>query len=267
MRKVFSSILQDLKDGENVENYLIILISVIIAALNLIGAASFAVISSAILGVLSLVAYGQIKSSRLLKTIKQSTEIQGVTAFYSDRQNVPALEKRITLSTEEIGIMGLQLSAIIHNYLPLLTQQALKGCRIKLLMMSPTDESGIALPWVEEVGKVHTFLGLRNMLNSNIEQLSNWYEELPATLRKQVEIKLFPTIPTVSTLFIDKDSDSGLIKVEPILHKFPPSQRPSFVVNRYSAPALYKNLVGSFDDLWLQSFKLESINGKGGISS
>jgi hypothetical protein len=61
---------------------------------------------------------------------------------------------------------------------------------------------------------------------------------------------LYPTIPTVSVLLIDKDKESGSLKVEPILHKFPPSERPSFVVDRSSSPALYRKLVDSFNDLW-----------------
>jgi hypothetical protein len=186
MKKQLASILQDIKDGENIENYLLILAALVIAVLSLTGITNDAIITSVILAVLSLIIYGQIKSDRLLRSIKQTSEIQGISAFYPDRQNVPSLENRIFASHEEVAVMGLQLSAIAHSYLPLLKQQAQKGCRIKLLMMSPVDETGNALPWVDEVGKIHTFIGLRGILISNIVHLSNWLEELPNDVRKRV---------------------------------------------------------------------------------
>jgi hypothetical protein len=250
MKDQLVSILQDIKDGENIENYLLILAALVIAILSLVGIKNDAIITSIILAVLSLIIYGQIKTDRLLRSIKQASEIQGISAFYPDKQHVPPLESRISTSHEEVAIMGLQLSDIAIFYLPLLKQQAIKGCRIKLLMMSPVDDTGNALPWVDEVGKVHNFIGFRGMLISNIVHLTNWLEELPKDIRKRVEVRLYTTIPTASVILIDKDKESGSIKVEPIFHKFPPSERPSFVVDRSSSPALYRKLVDSFNDLW-----------------
>ena len=256
MKKQLMSILQDIKEGENIENYLLILAALVIAILSLFNITDDNIFESAILAVLSLVIFGQIKSDRLLRSIKQASEIKGISAFYSDRQNVPPIEDRILTAHKEVAIMGLQLSTITHSYLPLLKQQAQIGCQIKLLLMSPTDDKGNPLPWVDEVGKIHTFLGLKGILNINIVQLTNWFEELPIDVQKRIEIKLYSTIPSGSILLIDKDLETGSIKVEPILYKFPPAERPSFIVTRSSSPGLYKNLLDSFNDLWNKGFNL-----------
>lgn len=259
MKDQLNAIVQDIKEGENIENYFLILAALVVAVLSLLGIANSAVITSVILAVLSLIIYGQIKSDRLLRSIKQVSEIQGIKTFYPDRQNVPTLESQVMSSHEEVAVMGLQLGALTHIYLPLLEQLATRGCRIKLLMMNPVDKAGSPLPWVDEVGKVHTFLGLHGILIGNMTHLSDWLEGLPKDARKRVEIRLYSTIPTISAILIDKDRDTGTIKVEPIIHRFPPSERPSFVVNRSSSSALYRKLVDSFNDLWNKGLDISDV--------
>jgi len=261
MKNRFSAIIQDINDGENVENYLLVLAALVVAVLNIFEVANDTIIASTILAVLSMIIYSQIKSDRLLRSIRKVSEIRGIRTFYPDRQNVPSLENRLLLCHEEVAIMGLQLSAITHSHMALLKKQAIKGCHIKFLMMNPIDGDGNKLPWVEEVGKVTSFVGLHEILISNILHLSNWLEKIPDGVRNRVEIKLYSTIPTASILLIDKDKDTGTIKVEPILHGVEPSERSSFVVDRSSSPTLYQNILDSFNDLWSEGQNIsDSIN-------
>ena len=62
MKDQLASILQDIKDGENIENYLLILAALVIAVLSLVGITNNAIISSVVLAVLSLMIDGQINN-------------------------------------------------------------------------------------------------------------------------------------------------------------------------------------------------------------
>lgn len=260
MRRQLAYLVQDIKHGENLEHYILIVLAMTVAVLTILGIASSAAIASATLTVLSLMIYDQVKLRRILSHKHSDTNIHGITQFYPNRESLIPLEKVLSESKSEIAIMGLQLGAIIHSYLPLLRQRASQGCRIRLLMMSPVSKEAKPLPWVDEVGKVHTFISLSQILQSNISHLTNWLAELPDEVKTKIEVRLYGTIPTASVLLIDKDSDSGVIKVEPVLHQFPPHNRPSFVVERHSSLVLYSHMVDSFNSLWEMSIELSALS-------
>ena len=160
---------------------------------------------------------------------------------------------------EDISILGIQLGAITHSFLPLLEEKAQSGVKINLLLLSPINESGDSLSWVNEFGRVHTFPHLSQILRNNIVRLADWYEELPSEIKANVNIRLYTTIPTTSILFLDKDKDDGSIKVEPIIYKFSPNERPSFQVTQSSSPKLYKKLVASFNNLWQTGVEINNL--------
>jgi len=115
--------------------------------------------------------------------------------------------------------------------------------------MSPVNETGEPLAWLDEVGEIHTYKYLRQILSSNIVRLNDWFNGLAKENQENVQIKLYKKIPTASILLIDKNRESGSIRVEPILHNFPPNERPAFTVTRSSSFELYNKLVDSFNDM------------------
>ncbi|MFZ5517398.1 MAG: hypothetical protein ACOY90_12205 [Candidatus Zhuqueibacterota bacterium] len=260
MFKSLSNILQDLKEGKNIENYLLIIIALVVAILGILDNIKQQISISVTLAVLSLLIYNQIKNNRSLLSLQISSRIKGISDFFTDRSDVPSIDKILNETKQELIIMGLQLGAVTHLHLPLLRQKAQKGIKIKLLIMSPINKDGKLLPWVGEVGKVHTFKGLPDLLKNNILHQKDWLDEInDPSVKANIEIKCYPTIPTASILFIDKDTNSGMIKVEPILHKFTPQHRPSFIVKKIDSENLYEKLIESFKHLWNEALSIDEI--------
>jgi hypothetical protein len=124
--------------------------------------------------------------------------------------------------------------------------------------MSPSDRSGGPASWVSEVGRIHTFTGLPDILKGHIQSFRDWLLGMNDSLRSRIAIRLFPTIPTSSVVLIDKDLDDGLIKVEGLLFKVPPDFRPSYIVRRQTCPDLFERLVDMFNQLWDESIDIHT---------
>ncbi len=64
----------DIKNGENLDSYLTIILSIVIATLGLLGAASSQIVSAAILGILALVGNSLLISRRSAQEVKKAAE-------------------------------------------------------------------------------------------------------------------------------------------------------------------------------------------------
>ncbi len=221
------------------------------------------IISSVTLTILAILIFGQIKMNHLIDSIRSNQDFSGINKFYSNRAEMPSFDEWLDKSKEEVIIMGIQLGAITHIFLPKLLKCAERGVKVKLLLMSPISREGDKLPWVDEVGKLHTFKNLEEALIHNLQHINNWYEEIKATkIKSNIEIRCYDTIPTFSAVIIDYKTSNGFIKTEPIFYNFPPSDRPSFITTKYNSNQLYNHLTNSCLTLWDSSIGITTIINK-----
>ena len=98
---------------------------------------------------------------------------------------------------------------------------------------------------------------LAKILPDNIERFIDWYSHLDLDAKENIEIKTYPTFPTVSVISIDKDHPSrGYIRLEPIIYKSPPEDLPSFCISISNSPNLYPVLRKRYNQLWGNSTPL-----------
>lgn len=195
------------------------------------------------------------------KCTRETDFIKDTPFFCKNRSEIPPFKNMLNKGREEIAIMGLQLGRIKYDFLTYLEECAKRGCEIKLLMMSPKDKNGKTLPWVDEVGLTHCFPVLKQDLRHGIFCLKGWLDRLStgSQILSKIKIKLYPNIPTVSVLFIDKDTNDGFIKIESLIVGFPPSERPSFIIDRKGCPKLYEKMLSSFNKLWENGIDIRAI--------
>ena len=186
------------------------------------------------------------------KLIKESSvEIQAkIVDFYPDRNSIPPFIELLNSCRQELKILGVTFSVIIHNHQNSFKDILDNGINVELLMMSPIDMRGRELPWVDEIGKVYNFDGFSDLLRANIKAIKSWRNQLEVSNRQNLKIKFYPTLPTTTMLIIDKQSEEGFLKLESLLFKFPPLSRPSYILKNKQSPDLFKCLVGMFDKLW-----------------
>jgi hypothetical protein len=170
--------------------------------------------------------------------------------FYPDRTELPSIRDRLLSSSQEIYIFGLQLGQVVHDGLPLIEQRAREGYKVNLALLSPTDQAGSPISWINEMGSVHGFPNLDETLRANINRLATWHSGLRAAHGKNVGIRLYADIPTASVILVDPKKVDGYIHVEPILHGLDPSQRPSFCIRRSDSPGLYDGVRSRYLALW-----------------
>lgn len=257
MRRAIRSVVADMKAGRNVDNYILIALALVVAILAAAGVTSQSVVSAVLLAIMAALVYGQIKNSKQF----ESSQMQSAAAasFREDRLTLPPLSDRLAPCQEKVQILGVQLGGMVHDYLHLLESLASAGRSIELLLMSPVDKDGVALPWVGEVGQVHTFKNLERVLNDNLNRLSDWHSDLETGSRSRIAIRFYPSIPTVSMVMVDVGRYNGWVQVEPLIYHVTPSLRPSFTITRHSSNKLFERLVQSYARLWQSAMPLDEV--------
>jgi hypothetical protein len=190
------------------------------------------------------------------RDLKETRSVRSWRVF-ADRSETPSLRDRIESGSSEVYIFGLQLGHVVHELLPLLHRRAGEGYRVNLALLSPVDAAGQQLTWIDQMGMVHSFPNLDQILRTNIERLKQWSSTFDEPRTKNIKIRLYRQIPTASVVIFDPDRSTGYIQVEPILHRLDPSQRPAFWVRRSDSHLLYTNVLSSYLELWRAATPLE----------
>ncbi len=80
-------ILNDLRQGKDIEKYLLVILALVIGIIDIFGFGNQSIINAVILAVLAVLAYGRISDRR-----KQDIRIRGIREFHENRSTVPTLD-------------------------------------------------------------------------------------------------------------------------------------------------------------------------------
>ena len=264
MRSWLGKAWEDLKDQKNLETYVAILIATVAALLSLIdgwlgdGSKLESFKFAATLGLLGVLSNGALEIRRGLPGPDQGL-VGPVWRFFAGRRFIPDLDDRIEASHKSVTIFGVQLNAIVHTHKEIIRERAAHGVQIQLAMLSPFDKVGAPIPWIDELGEVHSTGGLRTLLATNLSNLKQWRLKLPEEIARNIEIRCYREIPTASVILYDVDTKQGYIHVEPIMTHLEPSGRPVFWLREKDDPSLYSSLASSYRDLWDRAIPVEDV--------
>jgi len=245
----FQEILEDLKKGRNIELYITIGLAIVIAILAVFNVTPPSTVSAVTLAVLAMLTYQIIKNRRI-------STIQGIRAFYPDRSYLPPLNTSLGKARHELFIVGVYLGRIVQDQLTLLEEKARAGCKVKLLIMSTTLADSTSNPLVDKTGAMTGFPELFSTLSATTTRFRDWWQSLESSARNNVELRCYEGPPTLTAIFVDKDSPNGLIHIEPIVPKSRPEERPSFRITPHEGGDLYARLRDKYEALWAQSSSL-----------
>ncbi|MEU8302615.1 hypothetical protein AB0C84_03565 [Actinomadura sp. NPDC048955] len=215
------------------------------------------VVSATMVLLLGIVALATAEIRRVLATTNFASP--GRARVFIDRAQLPPLRGLLESSHRTVEIYGVQLGHIVHHLLPVIAEQATADCRFRLALLSPVYPDGEKVPWVNELGAVHGFANLEDVLRANIAQLRHWHASLTPKQRRNIEIRGFSAIPTASVILVDTDRTMGFVHVEPILHAIAPSDRPTFWVTKADSSKLYNLVVDHYHSVWTSATSLEDL--------
>lgn len=175
--KILQQIWHDIRQGENIDLYLTVLIAVALAILNLFGITDY-LIGPITLAVLALLSISSLVNRRRLEDI---LERLGPPENKLVQNKLPPNLEDTIKDCRELWIIGIYLGRTLATYYPILKEKLQNGDSIKVLI---TDPNGISYPLVskrstapvtpEEVQhhirlSLSTLCALREISSSNME--------------------------------------------------------------------------------------------------
>lgn len=129
--------------------------------------------------------------------------------------------------------------------------------RIRILMMSPTDENGKINPNVKEYVSRWNYYGLQAKLEANHDIMKKWLSSLPSRTKQRIEVRSYFNIPVANYLLIDQGELRGYIQVElPIFYGLDLENLPHYIVRRKDDENFFQQHIDSFENLWQKSYIL-----------
>jgi len=179
--------------------------------------------------------------------------------FFGSRYDLPTLAETAKTVQEELWIFGLQLGQVVHEAFPSLENLATAGSLVKIAVLSPVDHDGKPIPWIADIGVVHSCPNLPEVLRANLRSFLYWHQTLPPDQASRVEIRAYTDIPTATVILADPGLRSGYIHVEPILYRMEPVRRPSFRIRRTDDNQLFDVLFLRYTELWNRAVLLRDL--------
>ena len=130
--KVLQQIWDDVRQGENIDLYLTVLVAVTLTMLNILGVAPSTWLMPITLAVLSMLAISSLGNRHRLERI-----LENETAESLFGEEYPATLKEDLSNASELWLIGQNLARTIVNLLPTLETKIAKGDSIKILVINP----------------------------------------------------------------------------------------------------------------------------------
>ncbi|MBE7553723.1 MAG: hypothetical protein HS126_21865 [Anaerolineales bacterium] len=132
---ILESIWTDIRNGENIDLYLTVLIALGVAALSLLGINVSSFIAPLTLAILGLLAISNLVNRHHLEKIVQK-QAQSITGFFSN-EYPPDFNAQLE-SGKEVWLVGVTLNRTIKNNYIKLEEKLQQGHTLKILLVNPT---------------------------------------------------------------------------------------------------------------------------------
>jgi hypothetical protein len=255
-KRFWRHLLEDIQQGRNIELYLTILGVVSVFVLDLFNAVDPGIVSTAVLGVLGLVAVSLLSNRRkddmVQQALQQIQERQKAPSlgevFSSWRARSVELEARLS-QADEVWVLTRTGINFWSSYQNELMRVLKRDGTVRLIILDP---NGIALRLYKSRFKRRWSQVKRaELMHQNIKALLEDLKDLSAELpRGTLEIRTVDYMAPWAIVLIDPHSPDGMIQVG--LGMFGPSGevRPSFVLRGRQDSDLFHLFCEEFEAMW-----------------
>ncbi|MCP5099833.1 MAG: hypothetical protein GY943_30120 [Chloroflexi bacterium] len=134
--RFFRQIWEDIKQGENIDLYLVVPVAIVLALLNILGLVSAQLVEPLTLIILGLIAISLLGNRNTVKNLSKALKKNTSDIFYRD---FPAHFKDDIENAEELWLVGITLTDFIRNHYSILEQKLRNGHAIKALLVHPNS--------------------------------------------------------------------------------------------------------------------------------
>ena len=244
--KQIMNIWDDIKQGENIDLYLTVFVSITLALLNIFGLAHNDWIPSITLAVLGLLAVSSLVNRKKIEdALKDAKERDGnfLDCFPADWQ------ERME-NADELWVVGVNLSRTVVSYFSLFEQKLKRGNTLKFLLVDPNGEalriSGMRRP---ESGYTQQNLAL---LQSTLQSLC----ELKRIAGRNIEIRIIDYPMSFGVFAVDPNTPKGAIYLSYYPFKNPGGAVPKLVLQPQNGK-WYDQFKDEMENLWNNSVAFE----------
>jgi hypothetical protein len=240
----------DLRQGRNLDLYVVVGLALVIAVLGVVGAVDSNVLASCTLAVLALMATSALMSRHQVDDLTAAldrvvaNESGNVAADRFLTERIPALDGEIATATD-IGFVGVTLTRTMRDALPVLDRRLRAGARVRILVID-TDSSANAES-VARSRKADTPDFYRNRVSSTIDLLR--VLATTGSSEASLQVRLLPFVPTFGMCLVDGGDSHGRIYVEMYQHRSLESH-PAFSLRADRDGRWYTLFAGQFETMW-----------------
>ncbi|QPC83619.1 hypothetical protein G4Y79_04345 [Phototrophicus methaneseepsis] len=251
--KLFQSIWDDLRHQRNLDAYITILLSIVFGTLGILGIVDLAVINSAILATLALLAIGTLldrtNRQRVIEVIRSientRSESQSIDHLFFNPDHVIRLDELARKAKTELWIVRESGSTILRFHFGALDELLAKGVNIRLLTTNSTDS-------------VLQILSFRDVAHTEVKDFEARFIEtqrLAENLinnpkRGTLTIKQIDyDIPIIGE-FIDAELEQAQAIIRFVAFRLPFEQYPRVHINRMANPIAFAHFKSQFLSMW-----------------
>lgn len=204
--KLLEKIIDDIRDGQNIENYIIIILAIVILALDIFGISNNEAMSEITLAVLALIAFGRIMDARRLENMEEQVSLLGQSRFL---QKYPDSLKNDMHATSELWMVGITLDRTVQNNYPDFLRQLNRGATIKVLLIKPGSNASTAAAFRELQPRQASYL------DQKIKHTMSEFCRMKAeSSNGNLELKTIDVVPSFGCYAMNPEQKDGKIYVE-----------------------------------------------------
>jgi len=246
--KFLNEFLTDLRNGENIDVYLTLLVCAVIVILDVFGVVESAIVTAAILLTLGLLSFGTLATRKTLAILNDSLQkVSGGKVHVGDVIKPHSLISSDTFaSATTILLSGVTLLKTTQEYTHVLVKRLAAGATIRFMIVDPVDsvlDDLVLRSWAVTDRDFH-----RNRTN----QVKTLIDHIAKTANRtgKVEVAYLPFHPSFGMVIIDPNQPHGKCFVELYHHKSS-EPNPTFEVKAIvDDPFWCEFFQKQFDDLW-----------------
>ena len=257
MNKNIQEILRDIRSGKNVDVYLAILLSAVLAILGILDIVPFSILGGVILASMSWLSLNVLlerkerktQNAELLQAISAQNNLAlTATDFFKENYVYNSQEFQDSFKTShDVVIFGMSQSRMITAYGGQIRRILTEGGSIKFVI---TDPDGIGTEMSIKRGSTPGRIDIiRQQHWATLVRLSTYPKE--STFKGSLEIKLIDLLPPFTLYGFDIfDTKKGKIFVWITPFREPSEKRPGFVLTPARDPDWFAFFRHQFEKLW-----------------
>jgi len=246
----------EIKQGENIDLYLIVLAAFLVGAISLLGVTTGNLTASVTLAILGLIAIATIKNRHEFEqAVRSLIELKGnaraVDFFLTDKK----ISEQSFSSANTIFLLGMTLGRTTREYMYVLGERLIAGAKIRIVILDPTMDALLEQLTLRSSGKTSI-----EYWRSRLETIKTVIRVIAETPNAKgiLEVGYLPYIPSFGFIMIEPDERNGVCFVELYHHKSA-KPNPTFCLHVGSDPDWYKFFREQFEILWM-SCRIEVFN-------